>query len=862
MFDRFLFVGLGGAGGSTLGYLKNNIRKWLQDNDAGSEIPAGWQFLHIDTPVFRDGPQRIDRRVSEDEYLGLIEPGMTFAAVAEMIDADPGLHDEMQTWRVDPATVNVPIGWGAGQFRAIGGTFAMAYAPAIRIKLEQAVTRMSTAQAQAEIGEVYHRVTGETPGTSSSLRVVVVSSLCGGTGAGLLQTVCDIIRISLDDRLDSAVMAYLYTPEVYKSLGTPATGGVQPNSLATICEILNGCWWNGSSSTDELNWGPAPLLRPSLIRAGLPKALTHSGPDIPFLIGRVNTSGVAYGTPDQVFAATAQKLASLVTDRELQTKLIAWQLNGRTANAMNHRIGPGTLVNEGDWGERGLPVFGAVGFARLSTGADYFEAYAARCLVREALVDVVNVHTDQEIAGAILEQLELGWEDLGMTPPQHDFTLIEPNEYPTLFESMLGESESADLAEELRETILALAQREDSLGESPPDLVNNLWAEIGSLEDRAKRWLRRPGTVFGDYLATSLRSYLAPTSLVDAGRVGEQEYQRRQNRFAEQWTAALDAAQPLINLGVVAMGLVHPVSGNRPLTSLSQVPFNDHPVMEQARVALLALGIDDLFTNNLAIRHVDIHTMLSAPHSVLVFESLLKPIAERWAEFVASENTQSFWSKRRSRPLNEFIPAPQALILCMVRGWLTALLLGRIDSADGPIRIARPGDSPAKFPYPFLSRGIGEVDDLPLALEALGLAYADVSTTGTLSPLDAYCTLRDLGRSGPDASLYTYVELNPDLLTWLETGTIAGSFVEPILNEGDDPEGRVVSLMNIVQASLTSYQEAWETERDNWTRNPISLSGPPQWTGLWNQIQLSHLQMLDAARDYWQRPGSGGAFLG
>ena len=188
--------------------------------------------------------------------------------------------------------------------------------------------------------------------------------------------------------------------------------------------------------------------------------------------------------------------------------------------------------------------------------------------------------------------------------------------------------------------------------------------------------------------------------------------------------------------------------------------------------------------------------------------------------------------------------------MCMVRGWLTALLLGRIDSADGPIRIARPGDSPAKFPYPFLSRGIGEVDDLPLALEALGLAYVDVSTTGTLRPLDAYCTLRDLGRSGPDASLYTYVELHPDLLTWLETGTIAGSFVEPVLNEGDDPEERVALLMNIVQASLTSYQEAWETERGKWTKNPISLSGPPQWTGLWKQIQLSHQQVYKAAEGY------------
>ncbi len=74
MYDRFLFVGLGGAGGSTLGYLKNNIRKWLQENDAGSEIPAGWQFLHIDTPALREDAQEgVDPRLSEDEYLGLIQ---------------------------------------------------------------------------------------------------------------------------------------------------------------------------------------------------------------------------------------------------------------------------------------------------------------------------------------------------------------------------------------------------------------------------------------------------------------------------------------------------------------------------------------------------------------------------------------------------------------------------------------------------------------------------------------------------------------------------------------------------------------------------------------------------------------------
>ena len=223
---------------------------------------------------------------------------------------------------------------------------------------------------------------------------------------------------------------------------------------------------------------------------------------------------------------------------------------------------------------------------------------------------------------------------------------------------MLGESDSADLAEELREAIRELAQVEDPLGESPPDLVDDLRAAIGGLEDRAGQWLRRPGTVFGDYLATSLRSYLAPTGLFDPGRVGEQEYQQRQNRFAEQWTAALEAAQPLVKLDQRILGIVHPVPETaRTMIRLSSIPFSDHPVMEQAKVALRVLGmsdqvVDNLFTNDHKIRHVDINTMLGAPHSVLAFESLLRPIADSWAGHTEVGMEQSsFWSRRRARKM-------------------------------------------------------------------------------------------------------------------------------------------------------------------------------------------------------------------
>ncbi len=404
MYERYLFVGLGGSGGSTLGYLKNELQRWLEKHEVETGIPDGWQFLHIDTPMVSDAVPSLP----EHEYLGLISPGLQYDHVQTQLDGDVSIIDEMQTWRVDPAAVRVNLEHGAGQFRAIGRTIGYAFGQQIRNRIEQSLSRVKGATAKGELGELYFKVTEEKAGSESPIRVVVVSSLAGGTGAGLLQTVCDILR-SLDEGIGNHSFGVLYTPEVFSSLGASSVGGVQPNSLAAICELLNGHWWNGSASKDNLDEVADPKTPLELARAGLPNAITMSGPTYPFLIGRVNTSGVGYDTPDQVFAATAQKLASLVTDRKLQMELIAYQLHGwNTSMAEGNLMGSGMLVDEGDWSEVGLPVFGAVGFARLSTGADYFETYAARRLVREALVDVLNVHTDQQTAGAILEQLEVG----------------------------------------------------------------------------------------------------------------------------------------------------------------------------------------------------------------------------------------------------------------------------------------------------------------------------------------------------------------------------------------------------------------------------------------------------------------------
>jgi hypothetical protein len=202
----------------------------------------------------------------------------------------------------------------------------------------------------------------------------------------------------------------------------------------------------------------------------------------------------------------------------------------------------------------------------------------------------------------------------------------------------------------------------------------------------------------------------------------------------------------------------------------------------------------------------------------------------------------------------------------MVRGWLTGVLLGRIDrqpSGGGPVTIARADNTTAEFPHPFLSVGAGIRDLLPQVLESLAVAYLEVSRTGTLRPLDAYCELRDLGRSQPDASLCIYSELHPDLKRWIDTGEITGLAVEPLLRTDDDTtsDERADLLLGLLEASLEAYQGDYDDVKQQRVRDPASLSGPPLWTGIATMLFREIDELRRAARSYGNRLGEGSMLL-
>ena len=190
MYHKYLFVGLGGSGGKTLRFLKRDITRWLERNGQPNKIPDGWKFLHIDTPTNPDGNElnHLVPQIGIDEYLGLIDFGIDMHAVQANLDSRDVLHEELTSWRIAPANVGVPLSLGAGQFRAIGRTVAVWTAKRIKSALNESLAGLEQALVDAELKDLFHNITGETADGIPRTHIIIVSSLAGGTGAGLL---CD-----------------------------------------------------------------------------------------------------------------------------------------------------------------------------------------------------------------------------------------------------------------------------------------------------------------------------------------------------------------------------------------------------------------------------------------------------------------------------------------------------------------------------------------------------------------------------------------------------------------------------------------------------------------------------------------------
>ena len=409
MYRRMLFIGLGGSGGKTLRFMKAGLNEWLESHGWDEGIPSGFQFAHIDTPTEPDGKDTGDSSlITTEEYLGLVGRGMTFESIANDLDKKPKSYLDLGGWRVDPAKVDVSIQDGAGQYRALGKSIGAAYLPQIKDFLNRRINKINEVEAQPQLNKLFTKVTGQPVGAGGQSEpfVVIVSSLAGGTGAGLLMDTSDIMRL-LQPTWGHHSFALLYTPEVFANIPKLQRGGVEPNSLAAICELVNGSWLKkisdgGIQVGGDIELKPLESRPPGFFQsAGFARGLDKSGPAYPFLVGLRSSGGASYKNEKELFRMVGESMVAWATDAVVQDGLLAyvkanWQKSANTNSpGADHDI----LVNTGA-GE-GVPNISGIGFARISIGTKQFEEYSARRIARDAADWIGRYHTSSGEAQAL-----------------------------------------------------------------------------------------------------------------------------------------------------------------------------------------------------------------------------------------------------------------------------------------------------------------------------------------------------------------------------------------------------------------------------------------------------------------------------
>jgi hypothetical protein len=477
VLQPFLFIGVGGSGGDTLRHLHRELERRVRR--AGyPRMPAGWQFLHIDSRSTEEHDDTLPV-LPRGSYYGLAGRNVNYQTVARYMDRQPGrVQAACVGWRPDPEFVHVAIEEGAGQFRAIGRAIAVAKMSDINVKVREAVERVEHGRAQAELAELDFALSGEvSAGRPPNPVVIVFSSLAGGTGSGIFLDVCDLLR-GLDRTWASNSVAVLYAPDVFDGLRDDLRRGVQANALAAVSELLAGHWL-GHPGPDPVHEEAGAVFRD----------MRRSGPAYSFLVG--TTNGMLTFTDQQdVFGVVARTVGAWATSPAIQKQFSSYVQSNWQQGA--DRPDPLGLIPK--------PVdmpFSSLGYASVGLGRDLFGRYAAQCLARATaerlLYGPAGAPADESQAGPDVETL--------VRDRRTAFTeallglATEPED--SLF--ALFSRERARALASARESVLAMTGRSPRvIGEWHRLLVTAiaesrkkfLEARRTDLTDRAELWLR------------------------------------------------------------------------------------------------------------------------------------------------------------------------------------------------------------------------------------------------------------------------------------------------------------------------------------------------------------------------------------
>lgn len=214
-----LLIGLGGTGGEVIRKIKAKNRRAFD-----IRVPL-FQYLVIDTEPLHNLPGQ--EPLEEHEYVSL--GGYNPNVVAHELDNYPLIKE----WWPYPERLPSSVNFGAGLLRAVGRLSLFVRHNEYIDKLEGKMATMEAIRSEEWLREQGYEVLADTR------RVYIVTSLCGGTGSGILLDVTYRIRHMLRNRQNVTISGILILPTAFDEvLKNPLQEErVRANAYAALMEL-------------------------------------------------------------------------------------------------------------------------------------------------------------------------------------------------------------------------------------------------------------------------------------------------------------------------------------------------------------------------------------------------------------------------------------------------------------------------------------------------------------------------------------------------------------------------------------------------------------------------------------------------
>ena len=368
-----LIIGCGGSGGKVVLNLRQRLNEELLRRGWTAGIPDAFQLKWVDVPTPQETHPSFGPPLPLDDYVALSNVDDYRAYDKTLVQqAGPQRMDRLVGWRPSP-DIPLPVKAGAGQMRAIGRAVAVSKAAAVTSVINQATQKMTS--GRSELARLTEFLGGD--GVSDTPLVVIVSSMAGGTGAGIFLDVCDLVRAS-NPALGNRIMAVLFTAEIFRDVGN--TSGMPSNTVAAASELMN--------SALAIQRRVEPLYN----MAGAIAVEEGAGPSVSYVVGlQTMQDGRSLASPEECYRAVTESLLAMTIDEDLQQQVLAYDAANAVPARAVRRSGLSMLAESPG---NDVPIrtgfVSSFGSSKVSVGSGRFGEWARDRLARSVVDYVVS----------------------------------------------------------------------------------------------------------------------------------------------------------------------------------------------------------------------------------------------------------------------------------------------------------------------------------------------------------------------------------------------------------------------------------------------------------------------------------------